>query len=177
MYERMGRDLRVLDISTDLRVPAFAALSSDRTAEAGNLTLGFGAHFDPLRGLRHALIEMSLFLPELCAGRRRSICSGPEPAGSYLWPSHLTSWSPAVKGADASIADVEEVAADHGIDVFVLDQTRADVGVPVARVVAPRLCHFWARRGHRRLFDVPVAMGWRRRPNSESDLNESLLLL
>jgi ribosomal protein S12 methylthiotransferase accessory factor YcaO len=167
----------VLDITTDLGVPAFAAVSSARAACRESLTLGFGAHFDPLAALRHSLIEMNLFLPELAAGRRRAICSGPEPAGSYLWPSRFETWSATAPRARPSIADVEAVATGHGLDVFVLDQTRGDVGVPVARVVAPGLCHFWARRGARRLFDVPVALGWRARPAAESDLNDSLLLL
>jgi ribosomal protein S12 methylthiotransferase accessory factor len=176
-YQRMGRDLRVLDISTDLRVPAFAALSSEPGAGAADLTLGFGAHFDPLRALRHALIELNLFLPELSAGRRRAICSGPEPAGSYLWPATLKPWTAGVPAAASSIAAVAAVATDHGLEVFVLDQTRADAGVPVARIVAPGLCHFWARRGVRRLFEVPVAMGWRATPEAERNLNDSLLLL
>jgi ribosomal protein S12 methylthiotransferase accessory factor YcaO len=175
-YERIDRDLRVLDITTDIGVPAFAAVSSARGTEA-MLTLGFGAHFDPLRALRHALIEMSLFLPELAAGRRRVICSGPEPAGSYLWPMHLEPWSHADAIGDVSLGGVAAVASAHALDVFVLDQTRAGVNVPVARVIVPGLCHFWARYQPARLYAVPVAMRWLARARNEADLNESRLLL
>ena len=44
--------------------------------------------------------------------------------------------------------------------MLVLDQTRADVGMPVVTVVVPGLRHFWARYAPGRLYDVPVRMGW-----------------
>ena len=89
-YARIDRTLRVLDITTDLDVPVFAALSSD--ADGGRLTIGFGADFRPLSALRHALLEQGLFLPELRAGRRRALFSGPEPRGPYLEPVDARPW-------------------------------------------------------------------------------------
>jgi ribosomal protein S12 methylthiotransferase accessory factor len=53
----------------------------------------------------------------------------------------------------------------------VLDQTRTDIGIPVAKVVVPGLRHFWARFGPGRLYDVPVSLGWLERPLPESALN------
>ena len=47
-----------------------------------------------------------------------------------------------------------------------------DVGLPVARVVVPGLRHFWARFGPGRLYDVPVALGWRAAPLLEEQLND-----
>ena len=32
----------------------------------------------------------------------------------------------------------------QGMEVLVLDQTRAEVGMPVVKVVVPGLRHFWA---------------------------------
>ena len=52
-----------------------------------------------------------------------------------------------------------ESRGEHGLEVLVLDQTRPDIGLSVARVVVPGLCHFWRRLGFRRLYEVPVAMG------------------
>jgi ribosomal protein S12 methylthiotransferase accessory factor YcaO len=54
---------------------------------------------------------------------------------------------------------------------MVLDQTRADIGVPVVRVIAPGLRHFYRRFAPGRLYDVPVKLGLRDRPIAESDLN------
>jgi oxazoline/thiazoline synthase len=58
-----------------------------------------------------------------------------------------------------------------GLEVFVLDQTRPDIGLPVCRVVVPGLCHFWRRLGSRRLYDVPVRMGWQASARTEDELN------
>ena len=60
----------------------------------------------------------------------------------------------------------------RGLHTLVLDQTRPDVGLPVARVVVPGLRHFWARFGPGRLYDVPVALGWRAAPLLEEQLND-----
>jgi len=59
----------------------------------------------------------------------------------------------------------------RGMEMLVLDQTRADVGMPVVKVVVPGLRHFWARYGTGRLYDVPVLMGWLERPLREDELN------
>jgi ribosomal protein S12 methylthiotransferase accessory factor len=58
-----------------------------------------------------------------------------------------------------------------GLEVLVLDQTRPDVGLPVCRVVVPGMCHFWRRFGGRRVYEVPVAMGWRDSACAEDELN------
>ena len=58
-----------------------------------------------------------------------------------------------------------------GMEMLVLDQTRADVGMPVVKVVVPGLRHFWARYGAGRLYDVPVQMGWLENPLREDQLN------
>ena len=59
----------------------------------------------------------------------------------------------------------------EGLDFLVLDQTRADIEVPVARVVVPGLRHFYRRFAPGRLYDVPVKLGWRDRPLPETELN------
>jgi ribosomal protein S12 methylthiotransferase accessory factor len=48
-------------------------------------------------------------------------------------------------------------------EVLVIDQTRPDARLPVARVIVPGLRHFWARLAPGRLYDVPVSLGWIRR--------------
>ena len=59
----------------------------------------------------------------------------------------------------------------RGMEMLVLDLTRADAGMPVAKVIVPGLRHFWARYDPGRLYDVPVAMGWLARPVPEAELN------
>lgn len=83
--------------------------------------------------------------------------------------------------SDYSISDTADVRDDveqcralveaKEMDFLVLDQTRPDIGMPVARVVVPGMRHFWERFAPGRLYDVPVEMGWRDCPIAEADLN------
>jgi ribosomal protein S12 methylthiotransferase accessory factor YcaO len=59
----------------------------------------------------------------------------------------------------------------QGMEMLVLDQTRADVGMPVVKVVVPGLRHFWPRYAPGRLYEVPVKMGWLEKPLREEELN------
>ncbi len=58
-----------------------------------------------------------------------------------------------------------------GMEMLVLDQTRPEVGLPVAKVIVPGLRHFWPRFAPGRLYDVPVRLGWLPRPLAEWELN------
>jgi ribosomal protein S12 methylthiotransferase accessory factor len=64
--------------------------------------------------------------------------------------------------------------AQFGHEVLMVDLTRPqlrDLGLHVVKVIVPGLRHFWARFGPGRLYDVPVALGWRDTPIDEADLN------
>ena len=69
------------------------------------------------------------------------------------------------------ISRCKKIVEDLGMEFLVLDQSRPDVGLPVARVVVPGLRHFWSRFAPGRLYDVPVKMGWISKPTAECDLN------
>ena len=80
---------------------------------------------------------------------------------------------PATETADAR-DDVDMCRAlveAKGMEFLVLDQTRPDIGMPVARVIVPGMRHFWARFAPGRLYDVPVGLGRRTHPLAEADLN------
>jgi hypothetical protein len=59
----------------------------------------------------------------------------------------------------------------------VVDKTRPDFGLSVAQVIVPGLRHFWPRFGPGRLYDVPVAMGWKSVADAEAQLNPAPLFL
>ncbi len=64
-----------------------------------------------------------------------------------------------------------EIAAQHSLEVLVLDQTRPDIGLNVVKVMVPGLRHFKARFAPGRLYDVPVKLGWLSTHLSEEQLN------
>jgi ribosomal protein S12 methylthiotransferase accessory factor len=61
----------------------------------------------------------------------------------------------------------------EGLEALVLDLTRPDIGMPVVKVFAPGLRHFWPRFGAGRLYDVPVSLGWLDRPGDERDFDST----
>jgi ribosomal protein S12 methylthiotransferase accessory factor len=192
-YARMRRELWVLDLTSDLGIPVMVALSRRTDKPAEDITLGFGAHFDPRLALRRALTEMGqLTAPVAGVGRDGN------GAGYGAAPPDLLSWwagatirnQPYLAHSQSSGAlspghyahrprhdlrddlhAAQALVESRGMELLVLDQTRPDVGIPVVRVIVPGLRHFWARFAPGRLFDIPVALGRLDRPTSYENLN------
>ena len=179
-----GRKLWVLDITSDLGIPSFVALAHWMKDGRENVEFGSGAHFDARIALLRALTELNQFLSIGLMGDgdgNKSTLDGTTPFRLEDHPYLAPTGSPAVQsgtGLTFSRLDTrEQVAAcvdavrRAGLDFLVLDQTRPDIGVPVARVIVPGLRHFYRRFAPGRLYDVPVKLGWLDRPTPESELN------
>ncbi len=189
-YRSFHRDLRMLDATSDLGIPVFVAVSRRTDKEAEDILYSAGAHFEPRIAAFRALCELNQYLVAV----RDADADG----GGYLYddPECLWWWHNAKLAEQSYLApdrrirraaqdysapnttdirdDVEHCRAlveAKGMEFLVLDQTRPDIGMPVARTIVPGLRHFWPRFAPGRLYDVPVAMGWRRTPISEADLN------
>jgi bacteriocin biosynthesis cyclodehydratase domain-containing protein len=177
-----GRRLWVLDITTDLGVPSFVAMSHAVEDGQDFVEYGSGSHFDPRIAMLRALTELNQFLSiGLMGARSPDVSSDGRPfrlqEHPYLLPSSDAPVRPdfAVKfgGLDKreqAMACVD-IARQQGLDFLVLDQTRPDIEVPVARVIVPGLRHFYRRFAPGRLYDVPVKLGWRDRSSAEHELN------
>ncbi len=179
-----GRRLWVLDITSDLGIPTFVALTHRAQNGKENIVFGSGAHFDARIALLRALTELNQFLSiGLMRGGTgdRSSLDGSTPLRlqdhPYLTPCDL----PMVQLSSASKfghLDVREqvsacvrTAQQQGLDFLVLDQTRPDIEVPVVRVIVPGTRHFYRRFAPGRLYDVPIKLGLRDRPLHEDELN------
>ena len=179
-----GRRLWVLDITHDLGIPSFVALSHSTENGQDFIEFGSGSHFDPRIALLRALTELNQFLSIGLMGLR---AQGPLTEGSsspwrlqehtYLTPNAGPSIRPDFSSRFGTLDKREQVMAcvnlakREGLDFLVLDQTRPDIEVPVARVIVPGLRHFYRRFAPGRLYDVPIKLGWLDRPVLESDLN------
>ncbi|HAJ61096.1 MAG TPA: adenylate cyclase [Cyanobacteria bacterium UBA8543] len=189
-YQTLSREFWVLDITSDLNIPTFAAISRRTHKQPEDIFFGFGAHFDPKVALLRAVTEMNqmLFLsnavnPEGKArSSRKDIQTWCETATlenqPYLAPE--TNAAPKVYGdyalhwSDDLREDVNrcvEIAAQYGLETLVLDQTRPDIGMSVVKAIVPGLRHFWAQFAPGRLYDVPVNLGWLEAPLTEDQLN------
>jgi ribosomal protein S12 methylthiotransferase accessory factor len=179
-----GRRLWVLDITSDLGIPSYVALAHWTDNGQDNVEFGSGAHFDARIALLRAITELNQFLSIGLMGGgegNKSSLDGITPLRLQDHPYLTPTSNPAVQpgsGSTFSRLDTrEQVAAcvnaarRAGLDFLVLDQTRPDIGVPVARVIVPGMRHFYRRFAQGRLYDVPIELGLRDRPLPESELN------
>ncbi|WP_437618668.1 TOMM precursor leader peptide-binding protein [Sorangium sp. So ce1151] len=175
-YRELGQRLWVLDVTSDLGIPAFVALA--RAAGSGRLTLGFGCHLEARLGVQRALTELNqLFDPRClapaCGWDRASLAGEAYLLPDEAAPARTLGDYPDVRRDDLrdDVIDCVERAARAGLETVVLDQTRPDTGLCAVKVAVPGLRHFWPRFGPGRLYDVPVRLGWLEQANREGDLN------
>jgi ribosomal protein S12 methylthiotransferase accessory factor len=199
-YRAIGREFWVLDLTSDLDIPVMVAISRRVDKPAQDIMLGFGAHFDPHVALRRALTELGQLLPAAVgAGPVGAGPGGDEPVDRHIrqwWDTATIDNQPYLcpaTGQDArgrdgygytprhdlreDIEHIVALAAREGLEVFVLDQTRPDIGMPVVKVIVPGMRHFWARFAPGRLYDVPVRLGRLAAPTAYGDLNPIPLFL
>jgi ribosomal protein S12 methylthiotransferase accessory factor len=187
-YAGMDRDLWMLDLTTDVGMPVYAAVSR-RRHDVEDIMVGFGAHPDSRIAAFRSLTELNQFLPTV---ERR------DENGDTLYlvdDLEMLTWCkaavidqedwllphpdlpPASVGPPAStdlamcVRDCVDRIADVGSEVIVLDQTRPDLDLNVVKVMAPGLRHFWRRLAPGRLYDAPVRMGWLERPTPQDEIN------
>ena len=179
-----GRRVWVLDVTSDLGIPTYVAISHWMQNGKENIEFGSGAHFDPRIAMLRSLTELNQFLAiGLMGGAtgEKSSLDGNTPLHieehPYLTPSNDAAVETGLGAKFGQLSAGEQAAAcvrlieEAGLDFLVLDQTRPDIDVPVVRVIVPGLRHFYRRFGPGRLYDVPVKLGWRDRPIKESELN------
>jgi bacteriocin biosynthesis cyclodehydratase domain-containing protein len=179
-----GRRLWVLDITTDLGIPSYVAMSYSTITGQEFVEYGSGSHFDPRIALLRALTEVNQFLSIGLMGGRDAGQASNDSAGPFRLKEHpylMPDGKPAVRPhfdmkfgsldtREQALACVD-IAKRAGLDFLVLDQTRPDIETPVVRVIVPGLRHFYRRFGPGRLYEVPVKLGLRDAPIAESDLN------
>jgi len=190
-FGELGRELWVLDLTTDLGIPAVVAVSRRTSGDGDEVTFGAGAHFDPDIAVLRAVTECNQGTWTLRGHREAGLRGGAaegEPAewllqlkvadNGHLLPDDRASVRGRGDFTDLSSDDLRddvrrcvEIAASRGLETLVLDQTRPDIGMSVVKVVVPGLRHFWPRFAPGRLYGVPVAMGWLPGRPAEEDLN------
>ena len=178
-YSSLGLQLWVLDITTDFEIPCFAALSAPKGNARPEFLLGLGAHFDPLIALTRALTEMNQLMAIRLNGRSSKSKSRKIPDKPYLRPNpELTPKAfENFRRVNGDVKTCIKLAKHRGMEVLVLDQTRPDVGLPVAKTIVPGLRQIWPRFARGRLYDVPVQLGWVPKPLREDQLNKSRFLI
>lgn len=188
-YQTLGREVWALDLTSDLGIAVFVAVSRQTSGPHERLLFGFGCHLDARTALQRAFAEMNQMLG-LAEGSETDprqledeetlawLTTATVANQPYLWPDdHQTPVSCAnypKRHSGDLLQDIQlcqQLVEAKGMEMLVLDQTCPDVAMPVAKVIVPGLRHFWARFAPGRLYDVPVQMGWLNQPLQENELN------
>lgn len=189
-----GRETWILDLTSDLGIPVYAAVSRQTHSPRENILFGFGAHLDAKIAAVRAVTEMNqmlIHIPSEDAELSESEVAKSEmlqwlttasvTAHPYLAPlPDAVPLPPSVSTYDDLRDDVllcQSIVERHGMEMLVLDQTRPDLQIPVVKVIVPGLRHFWARFAPGRLYDVPAKMGWLDAPLTEGELNPVAMFL
>jgi bacteriocin biosynthesis cyclodehydratase domain-containing protein len=193
-YERAGRRLWILDITSDLGIPAFAAISSK--LNGGELLLGFGCHLDARLGVARALTEanqMFVAATRLEADPEASFAASDQETTNWMKTVTVTNQPHVVPDPSASrrtaieyrqrhdsdirdaVLECQVILEKQGLEMLVLDQTRPDVELTVVKVIVPGLRHFWPRFAPGRLYQVPLKLGLLATPSTEKQLNPATI--
>lgn len=189
-YETIGRRFWLLDLTNDLDIPTFVAISTSIDGSRVGTGYGFGTHIDPRIAAMRALTELNQLLPHVIREAEREdrrvlddlttamTLSGVQPAEEACLcpdpnvpPRRMEDFSAAAQTIGEALEVCLGRVRDLGMDMLVHDLTRPDVGLPVVKVMVPGLRHFWRRLGPGRLYDVPVKLGWLAAPLREDELN------
>lgn len=187
LYHKNGRTLEVIDITTDIGIPVFVAVSADINT-SNRIIYAFGSHTDVTIAIERAVVELNQLYP-IVENKEASIETGDPLFNDWLLNSTLES-VPYLKGDEYSAVDIikkyegrcaptitdslqyiKQNIEKQGMEILVRELTQPDIGLPVVKVVVPGLRHFWRRTAPGRLYHVPVQLGWRSTPLEESELN------
>ncbi|WP_066375888.1 TOMM precursor leader peptide-binding protein [Herbidospora mongoliensis] len=196
VYAGLGRDIQVLDLTTDLGVPVAVSISRRVGGPTEDIMMAFGAHFDARIAVQRALTEMNQFVPAVIdvgpdGNTRYRFHEGDQvnwwknarleghpylvPAGPQVKASAYD--RPATGDLLDDVAAARALVEERGMEMLVLDQTRPDIGLPVVKVIVPGMRHFWRRLAPGRLYDVPVQLGWLSEPTPEDQMNPITMFL
>lgn len=189
-YKKINRKIHVLDLTTDLGVPVFVSISYNfRKGEKDRILYAFGAHVDAGIAIERSIIELNQLLPVVEHQNRSAFLSHDKDLHHWLenisikdYPYLQNGMGNGISiqtyypsGCNTEIQDALQYCIEkfkkNNLQLMVLDVTQPDIGLPVVRLFAPGLRHFWRRLAPGRLYDVPVKMGWIKETKKESELN------
>ena len=179
-----NRGLIVIDITTDVGIHTFAAISWLNDTK-DQIYIGYGTHLDPLIAIKRSLNEV---MQIASYNKENPLASNPV-IKKWLHETSLNEL-PFLAGSELSIktsddyhnlstgsisGDINQcitMLANCGLNLYALNLTRGDAFLPTVRVVVPGLRHFWPRLAPGRLYDTPATTKLASKVKSEDELNK-----
>lgn len=197
---RYGIEIHLFDVTTDIGVPTILCLVLDRSGKNIAVRVSGKADFDVTQAiygaLKEGLIRHSSSLPLEQALKPVSPQDLDVISRVYYWgdPNMLSEIDFWLKGKlkpmpennfvnkdfRTKLEALKAVFEKHKLDSYVVDVTSPiarKVGLYVAMTLTPDLCPLYLYEknkylGARRLYEVPVRMGYFAEPKKEEDLNQ-----
>lgn len=174
-------DYWLLDLTHDIPVTTCVAVGRHKTSE--KFVLGFGCHLEPAIAAQRALTEMYQLITI------KDKVSGPFDfdklsAHPFLMPKRKTAKKIALDfnyysetNIKNDILFIMELLKKSGLELCVVNYSRPDLPLHTVKVIVPGLCHMWPQLANKRLYQVPVDLGWLSKPLNEHELNPMNLYL
>ena len=185
---KLDRVFRVIDITTDIKIPTFVAVSWKK--DGSQIILGSGAHLNPLIGIHRAIAEHNQILTrthDLSTKISKVLANEKglmywlinEKVQSHAFIFEEKNGCKAVdfyenKASDDFYIDIQTCLCrfnQTGLDVFWVPLTPPDFPLKVVKAIIPGMRMFWRRLGKGRLYDVPVLLNDFSKPLKENELN------
>jgi ribosomal protein S12 methylthiotransferase accessory factor len=173
-FKSKQRTLQVIDITSDTRIPACVAIAANHDgslpfyASAAAMTQADAAS-KAVAELAQISFWATQMPPDEAMLRWHNTANTQNQ--DFAWLKGNGALSPLRSLRGNPIESCLRALAKLKLEAYWVDLTRAEVNLPVVRVVVPGLRHPWSRLGPGRLYDVPVRLGWLDHPLSESQLN------
>ncbi|PHS05745.1 MAG: hypothetical protein COA88_11805 [Kordia sp.] len=168
----------VLDLTTDIGIPVMVAIAQEKIT--GGYSFGFGCHLHEELAAQRALTELCQLLP-IRDQENAPFNFNAVQEGSYLHPQNNLNISTRIAQSSGDLKkDVDAIVEQlkyNNLEVLVLNYTRAPLPINTAKVFVPGLCHMWPQLANKRLYQIPVHMGWLKQEKRESALNLQALYI
>jgi oxazoline/thiazoline synthase len=183
------REFFILDITTDLNIPCFVAVSWEKNGK--KIFLGTGAHLNPIIGMTKAVNELNQIMtrsnvsdtldinqtPLIERECMRWILNERIDSHPYFIPDKTKKTNPSnYKNfySDDFFQDIDfclKKLKNKNFDVFALNISNKNIDFFTTKLIIPGLRHFWSRLAPGRLYDVPTSLEWLETPKLEKELN------
>lgn len=191
VHVREDRTFHLIDITSDLKIPVFVAVSSDRNGD--HIHFGTASHFNPVIAMTRAVRELNQIMTHTTLDSSfssKNIHPGQREFAKWVTNENLRDHlhlNPRTKKDFSSVKykiinscdfldyihELNEILSQKSLSAYWLNLSQANIEFFTVKVMIPGLRHFWNRLGPGRLYDVPVELGMISTPNSEKQMNKT----
>lgn len=169
-----------INITNDFNIPVIAAISQHRIT--GKFCFGFGCHVNATIACQRALTELCQ-ITEIRDSNTAPFNFDAMKSDQYLLPNasspcQLEDFStPSNQDISDDIQYCLAQAERLNLDVLALDYSRPEMILNTVKIIIPGTCHIFPYLAAKRLYQVPVSMGFLSEPKTEEQLNAQALLI